>query len=122
MSNRTFFHGKSSFLSFNQQQQRPAACTTTAMDFSASYGSLKEAEAGLKAQAHALGFDLAVKERFPRGAAAEEVTRVNYRCAKGRSHVPKNDEAIHTTKRRKTSSQMTACGYKINLKRVPGAG
>lgn len=92
------------------------------MDFSASYGSLKEAEAGLKAQAHALGFDLAVKERFPRGAAAEEVTRVNYRCAKGRSHVPKNDEAIHTTKRRKTSSQMTACGYKINLKRVPGAG
>ncbi|EAQ92123.1 hypothetical protein CHGG_00358 [Chaetomium globosum CBS 148.51] len=86
------------------------------MDFSASYGSLKEAEAGLKAQAHALGFDLAVKERFPRGAAAEEVTRVNYRCAKGRSHAPKNDEVIHTTKGRKTSSQMTACGYKINLK------
>jgi hypothetical protein len=92
------------------------------MDFSAVYGSLDEAEAALRAQGHALGFDLAIKERFPRGAGRDEVTRVNYRCAKGRTPAARLDEAIHDSKKRKTSTQMTSCEYKINLKRVPGAG
>lgn len=92
------------------------------MDLSGTYASLDEAEAALKAQAHALGFDLVVKERFPRGAAGDEVTRVNYRCAKGRPRLAQDDEAIHTSKKRKTSSKMTDCGFKINLKRVPGVG
>jgi hypothetical protein len=87
------------------------------MDFTALYASFDEAEKAMKAQAHALGFDLAVKERFPRGAKGEAITRVNYRCAKGRPGSTQIKEATHETKRRKTSTQMTDCPFKVNLKR-----
>ena len=92
------------------------------MDFSASHASFDEAEKALKAQAHALGFDLAVKERFPRGAKGEAVMRVNYRCSKGRTKdsMPRN-AGTHDSKKRKTSTQMTDCPFRINLKREGGS-
>ena len=79
--------------------------------FSRTYPSLSAAQADCDAIAKAQGFALTVGKKKPNAA---NPTYVHLRCSKGRKYVDYGNEAI--AKRRKTSTQMTECPYRLILK------
>jgi hypothetical protein len=92
--------------------------TPAAMDLpdppAGDFASYEDVLAAAREYGYSNGFDLAVHERYPRGGG--EPTRVTLRCSKGRNKAAKETDT-HESKRRNTSSQMTACPYRIALKR-----
>ena len=84
----------------------------------ATYATFAEADEGIKAHALSNGYSLTVKEIWPRGADATTATRYTYRCGKGRTGpTSQADSTTHPSKRRKTSTQMTACPFRVSVKR-----
>ncbi|KAK4104241.1 hypothetical protein N658DRAFT_522006 [Parathielavia hyrcaniae] len=84
----------------------------------ATYATFAEADEAIKAHALSNGYSLTVKEIWPRGADATTATRYTYRCGKGRTGpTPQADSTTHPSKRRKTSTQMTACPFRVSVKR-----
>jgi len=83
------------------------------------FESYSEAHKALEAHAFSAGYSVVVAERWPRGG--KEHTRVTFRCGKGRQWVEKQHLA-HQTKRRKTSTQMTGCPFKVNIRQQKEGG
>lgn len=80
----------------------------------ASFASLAEAEKSAKDHALANGYSLVLRDKYPRQGDA---LRYTYRCGKGRLVASQASAAVHESKRRKTSSQMTACLFSMSIKR-----
>lgn len=84
----------------------------------ATYATFAEADKAVKSHALGNGYSLTVKEIWPRGADATTATRYTYRCGKGRTApASQADPTAHTSKRRKTSTQMTGCPFRVSVKR-----
>lgn len=83
------------------------------------FPSFAAAEAELHSAAKAEGFSLAVMTKKPNAAAPR---RAVFRCCKGRKYASQSAEGVHVTKKRKTSTQMTECPFKIALKLLRGSG
>ncbi|KAF7550231.1 hypothetical protein G7Z17_g5873 [Cylindrodendrum hubeiense] len=72
------------------------------------------AEAEVHKSAKTAGYNLVIHTKRP---SATSYHTVNYRCAKGRSYTAK-DSFTHETKRRKTSTQMTSCLFKLIVQKL----
>ncbi|PHH91219.1 hypothetical protein CDD83_1269 [Cordyceps sp. RAO-2017] len=83
---------------------------------SCRFASFEAARDSCDAVARAQGFALAVRTKKPNAA---EATWVLLRCSKGRVYHDQGDESAHESRRRKTSTQMTGCGYRVIIKRDP---
>lgn len=76
-----------------------------------TFSSLVEAQAACDNAARSQGFALAIATKKPN---ATEPSYVCLRCSKGRKYTSRGNEAI--AKRRKTSTQMTECPFRLILK------
>ena len=76
------------------------------------YSSMGEASDSINAHAAANGYKI-VKNGIKNG-------RARFRCAKGRTFASSADPAVHESKRRKSSTQMTACKFTLSAKKLPG--
>ncbi|KAM4062957.1 hypothetical protein HRG_010479 [Hirsutella rhossiliensis] len=85
--------------------------------FGRNFPSLEAAREACDAIAREQGFALSVAAKKPNAASP---TYVHLRCSKGRKYVDYGNEAI--AKRRKTSTQMTECPYRLALKLDQGRG
>lgn len=79
--------------------------------FNQTFPSFQEAQAACDTIARAQGFALAVAAKKPSAASP---AYIYLRCSKGRKYINYSNEAI--AKRRKTSTQMTQCSYRLILK------
>lgn len=77
------------------------------------FPSFEAARDAIDEVAKQVGFSLVIKDKKPNAANPRRVT---LRCAKGRPRTSQANEAIHESKRRKTSTQMTACPFQLAVR------
>ncbi|KAH7114835.1 hypothetical protein EDB81DRAFT_626985, partial [Dactylonectria macrodidyma] len=75
-----------------------------------TYSSFREADEAVHAAARATGQSLAVDKKKPNAANPRKVI---YRCSKGRKFNSQARSSTHTSRRRKTSTQMTGCPFRL---------
>ena len=81
--------------------------------YGVEYLSFEAAHEAIDDIAKHAGFSLVIKDKKPN---AINPKRVTLRCAKGRPSISYANEAIHESKRRKTSSQMSNCRYQLAVR------
>lgn len=87
--------------------------------FGCKFPSLAAAEAEVHSAAKAAGYSLVVQTKKPNAAAPY---RVVFRCCKGRKFASQSSPGTHVTKKRKTSTQMTDCPFRLAIRLQRGGG
>ena len=75
-----------------------------------NFSSFEVARKAIDEAGKAEGFSLVIRTKRPNAA---NPTSVSLCCSKGRKWASQANEAIHTSKRRKTSSQMEGCDFRV---------